>query len=603
MFAEFQRIVIWDFKAFVGKHELVLNKGGVTYIIGENQVSARLEGNGAAKTTIWDALVWCLFGRTPLGLRNNDVKPWLGGKPCVLVEIKVGDRVRVVQRVATSNGFTIDGEVAPAISEVLPMSFELFTNTILLPQEKPLFFDRSPGDKMELFSETLGLDRWDIRSAAAGKAAGEAEQRVSRYLTERQSIEGVLEELEALLEAARKTSREWQDAAQKRTTASKSELADLRKQLTTRDQELSGAILAEDGALTEARASTASTHKLHSDRGQVMARLEGASARAGVAQTHIEELDTELEQLEGAVCPTCGQTVKPANLAKHKRHAMERRAELQNALLDDLKLVTTLRVENARCQQKLRQAEADIDTFTQKANEAEDKIIRLRSLVAELTQKIETARCVKEEANPYLAQVSELVTRRRELRVDLNEVKSDLEAVQQLMEQSQFWVKGFKDIKLQLIDEVLGELELSANSMIEEVGLEDWEIRFDIDRESKSGSIKRMINVQIRSPESKEFVRWESWSGGERQRLRLIGSLALADVLLSYAGIETNLEVLDEPAVYWSGEGVQELCAFLAARAKEQKKSIMYIEHNTVESTYFTDVVRVVKDRKGAYFA
>jgi len=96
-------------------------------------------------------------------------------------------------------------------------------------------------------------------------------------------------------------------------------------------------------------------------------------------------------------------------------------------------------------------------------------------------------------------------------------------------------------------------------------------------------------------------VRWENWSGGENQRLRLIGSLALSDVLLARAGIETNLETLDEPAVYWSSEGIQELCAFLAERAKVRGKTIFYIEHNTVQSHYFEEVIRVVKDKKGAY--
>jgi DNA repair exonuclease SbcCD ATPase subunit len=604
LFAEFQLIVISDFKAFVGKHELVLSGAGVTYIVGENQVSARLVGNGAAKSTIWDALCWCLYGRTPLGLRNNDVKPWLGGKPCVAVTIKVDGRVRIVQRVAASNGFTIDGETAPDVSSVLPMSFELFTNTGLLPQEKPLFFDRSPPDKMELFSETLGLDRWDIRSAAASKAAEEAERKVTTFANEQRSIEGALEELEALLVLVREKSQDWHDAAQRRTTASKGELVTLQKLFAEKDKELAGAILAEDGALTELRASEASARTLRSEKASTAAQLGSARARVSTFQREIERLDDDLAALaEAKACPTCGQAVKPVNLAKHKQHVMSRRAEAQASLLPDLRAVTDLQASHVRCQQKLTRAEADIEAFARKANGAQDVILRVKVLVAELQQKIDAAKLVKEATNPHLAQIASLMERRKDLRSDLKDTIADLTTAQQLVEQVKFWVKGFKDIKLQLIEEVLQELELAANSMIEEVGLEDWEIRFDIERESKSGSIKRMINVQIRSPESKEFVRWESWSGGERQRLRLIGSLALSDVLLSYAGVETNLEVLDEPAVYWSGEGVAELCAFLATRAKERNKSIFFIEHSANESVHFNDVIRVVKDKKGAYLA
>ena len=98
-------------------------------------------------------------------------------------------------------------------------------------------------------------------------------------------------------------------------------------------------------------------------------------------------------------------------------------------------------------------------------------------------------------------------------------------------------------------------------------------------------------------------MKWESWSGGERQRLKLVGTLALSDVLLSKAGVAANLEILDEPALYWSAAGVHDLCAFLSDRARETKRSIFFVEHSASESAHFSKVVTVVKDRKGAYIA
>jgi len=148
---------------------------------------------------------------------------------------------------------------------------------------------------------------------------------------------------------------------------------------------------------------------------------------------------------------------------------------------------------------------------------------------------------------------------------------------------------------------VLDELELVTSGMLEEVGLVGWEISYELEKETKSGTVQRNLHVKINSPQSQGWVRWEAWSGGEQQRLRLVGALALADVLLSHAGVEPSLEVLDEPALYWSSEGVQELCAFLAERARETKRSIFYTEHNAVESSHFSSVLTVVKDKDGAY--
>ena len=169
-----------------------------------------------------------------------------------------------------------------------------------------------------------------------------------------------------------------------------------------------------------------------------------------------------------------------------------------------------------------------------------------------------------------------------------------------LMERTRFWVKGFKDVRLYVIEEVLAELELTTNAALEEVGLVGWKVEYSIEKETKSGTIQRGLNVIIHSPATKTPVRWECWSGGEGQRLRIVGALALSQVLLNYAGIETNLEVLDEPTQHLSAEGVRDCCDFLAARAKQLGRQCWYVDHQSVESTRFASVVTVVKDKRGA---
>lgn len=603
MYIEFGSVVITDFKAFKGRHSLALNGEGVVYVVGENRVAKRLSGNGAAKSTIWDALCWCLYGRTPLGLRNNDVKPWDGGRPFVVVCLVIDGSEVLIQRSTNPNKFLINGEEKPDISSVLPMSFELFTNTILLPQDKPLFFDRSPSDKMELIAEACYLDRWDTRSAAAAKATAEQETGVVGLEREVALAEGALAEVEVILEEERVKSKAWNDKATGRTQASKTDVDKLQRQFDAQDELLSTAILAEDSALTEKRASEALARKLRGHLATARGDVHGFESVLRVLKEQFDTCEEDLSMVARAKsCPVCGQPVKASDLAEHKTHLIEQRDEAGETIKAETIRFGKAKADCQSIQKKLSKVEADIENFASKANDAQDAVLRLKSLTLELRTKLDAAHRVKDEVNPHLAQIVALRDRQRAIKFDIAEIKADMVIQQEVLEQVRFWVKAFKDIKLQLIEEVLSELELTANSMIEEVGLEDWQIRLDIEKESKTGNIRRMINVQISSPESKEEpVKWECFSGGERQRLKLIGSLSLADVLLGYVGIETNLEILDEPCKYWSSEGVQELCAFLAERARERKKTIFYIEHNTVESTHFTETVRVIKDKSGAY--
>jgi DNA repair exonuclease SbcCD ATPase subunit len=601
MYIEFGSLVIVDFKAFKGRHSLALNGAGVVYVVGENRVNARLAGNGAAKSTIWDALCWCLYGKTPLGLRNTDVKPWSGGKPFVTVGLTIDDRDVTIQRSTSPNKFLINGKEEADVSPVLPMSFELFVNTVLLPQDKPLFFDRGPTEKMDLIAEACYLDRWDTRSAAASRAAAEQEIKWASLERELALAQGALDEIEALLGEERNKSRSWNDTASGRTQASEADIGVLQRQWQLQDKLLATAILAEDGALTERRASEAQARKLRGALSTAVGDVNWRNQKIRMAEETLAACEEDLSVIAGAKsCPVCGHPVKASDLAEHKAHLTKKRNEARQTLAASQKLLATENATVLSTRKKLAGVEADIESFAQKANEAQDDVIRYKSSTLDLSTKLEAARRVKGETNPHLAQIAVLQRRQKSVKSEIDGIEKDLAQAKEYLEQVRFWIKGFKDIKLQLIEEVLSELELTANSMIEEVGLEDWQVRFDIEKESKTGNIRRQIDVQINSPDSKGFVRWESWSGGERQRLKLIGSLSLADVLLGYAGIETNLEILDEPAVYWASEGVQELCAFLAERARERKKTIFYIEHQAVESTHFADVVRVVRDKSGA---
>jgi DNA repair exonuclease SbcCD ATPase subunit len=597
---ELQEIIIKDFKAFKGEHCLPLGVSGVTFLFGENLITPSMHGNGAAKSTIWDALMWCLYGRTPRGLRNPEVVPWSGGKTSVGVIIKIDGRVTEFLRTLSPSRFTCDGEDIADFASAFGVGFELAINTILLPQGKDLFLERTPGDKMKLFSEALDLKRWDIRSDAASIATTALNAEVIKLESEKASETGALDEVVQLLVAAKRSANDWNDRAKQKTRASQKEIAELRKKRTAFENRLGTAILAEDSALTELKASEIALRKMRGEEAEIRAELGSLSVKIDVLTDELTRVESGQRALkESKTCPTCGQPVKASNLKTHWAELEERCNDIDVELTNACGIREKKVLLQTAKKKAIGLAEKAADKFDEKARNAGDEILRVRPEIAELDKKIAAATS-NEEENPYTKQVGELTTRRNEIALDIKSIERDLDLTRTTVEHSKYWIKGFKEIKLQLIEDVLSELELVANSMIEEVGLVGWQIGFDIEKEAKSGNITNMINVQVSSPQSKKPVRWEAFSGGECQRLRLIGSLALADVLLAHAGIETNLEILDEPAVYWASEGIQELASFLDYRARERDKSIFFIEHSAVESVHFARVWTVRNDATGA---
>jgi DNA repair exonuclease SbcCD ATPase subunit len=226
------------------------------------------------------------------------------------------------------------------------------------------------------------------------------------------------------------------------------------------------------------------------------------------------------------------------------------------------------------------------------------EVVRLETQIRELNKQ---AAVSEGEANPYQDQAQTLRRKISVLTTDLEALDKDVVSAERELERTRFWVKGFKDVRLYLLEELLQELELATNALLPESGLRDWAVRYAVEKETKKGTTVQGLNVTVLSPHNKSPVRWEVWSGGEGHRLRIVGALALAEVLLAHAGVQTNLEVLDEPTQHISQEGIQDLCEFLAVRAKQFEKDVFFIDQMAVESAHFSEIITVVKTATGSY--
>jgi len=140
-------------------------------------------------------------------------------------------------------------------------------------------------------------------------------------------------------------------------------------------------------------------------------------------------------------------------------------------------------------------------------------------------------------------------------KADLDQLADDLVKANAVAERTRFWVSGFRDVRLFILDDVLDELEWTSAAMLEEVGLTGWQFCMRLRREQER-HVKAW--AQCLRPFAAQFPtsQFEVWCGGEGQRLRLVGALALADVLLSYASVDCTMEILDEPTRHLSSRAL-----------------------------------------------
>jgi DNA repair exonuclease SbcCD ATPase subunit len=595
---EFTRLILRDFKEYRGKHVLDLSRmgNGVHYVRGKNRVDA-IGSNGAGKSTLWDAFMWCISGRTVRGLRGTDVRTWQGAEHAMSrVDFFCDDEAHHVKRSTEKNGLWLDGKLCSqeAIDRLLGLSIINIPHTILLGQKRDLFFDLKPQHKLDLLSETLSLDKWETRSKQAKAKVTDGIAVREGIIGRRQVLEDMRDSFTTTLEQVKAKSVAWNAEHGNAASARERRIEGLTKSLEAAITEKGTHDLAYDGAETELRAIRKDLIKKRSQMDEILEDISKARTKRDTRKARLDEL----RALAGSdTCPTCGQPVTKA--VAHARAARDALKEAKHlaAVASDRVILHETRKEVLR-DAIVRIAKAE-DDFADKSNEAKDKLDHLEKHCRDIQEQIAVLKAESaEQANPYAEQISNMRKDIKRFKGEIIEHNEQIERLDRRINRTRYWVKGFKQVRLYLLQETLEELEEVTQNLLPEFGLPGWSVEYDIERETKAGAVSTGLSVKILKPGMRKAVRWEAWSGGEGQRLLIVGAIALSEVLLRRAGIECDLLVLDEPTRHMSKEGVEETVDYLITRGRDAQ--IFYVDHQVIESNRFASVVTITKDEHGA---
>lgn len=607
---EFTSIAVENFKSYRGQHVLDISaySDGLHFVKGRNRHEPRLGSNGAGKSTLWaDAPAWCLYGKTPGGLRGTDVRPWgkkTKGPTAVTVSLLIDGKERTVTRSIHPSLLQIDGSDASqeSIDKLIGMPQTLFENTVLMGQGSPLFFDLKPRDKMALFVDALGLGRWDDRSKVASARASELAMLAANIEGEITGLKSSLKTLESYIEQQQSYADDWDKQRRRNLKAAHRDLESATKKHTAVQKARDTADLALEAAETELRHYERKLPGAEELLGDLLRKRDAEQDRIDRIKAETRAIKREMESIgDGGECQHCGQSLKGTSLERHQQRLQAKLIKLRKEADDGIGSSVAQEVKAAQVQVRhLRQMRS---RFTEEAVKARDALESQAGLFATAEANLKAARKAvaefESEENPYSESIADMHRKVKQTRQSLADAKADLRATQAKAERAKFWVKGFKDVRLFVMEEVLRELELTTNAMLEDAGLVGWRVEFDMEREGSRGAVFG-LSVLIMSPVSAGKVKWESWSGGEAQRLRLVSALALKEVLLNRAGVDPVLEVLDEPTRGLSAEGIADLLEYLDARARRLRLPVFLIDHHAVESTRIASVTTVIRDAKGS---
>src|ERR1044072_2969457 len=412
-FIEFSSITIKRFNTFAGEQSqhlwLTAEYPGLVFVKGRNDYEPELGSNGAGKSSLFEALCWCLYGQTTDGMKTGDVTPWEGDTPEVLVVVRKGSKAKAhhILRQGTKVFINNDPTDQTGVDNFLGISLEVFKHTVLFGQGQGLFFDLSPREKMDVLVTALQLDRWDERAEAASAEAKALVEKQRCIQTEIAASEAVVRDAERDLKIADEKAGEWKAGQETSKSDLKARAVDIENRLNALYDNHDAADLAADRAGTEIKALQRNLDKLVDEAAEARSLHDQAAALLRAAVGTVERLSKDQ-------CPTCGQSLKGKDITARVKHL---NAEIKRGVpkvLVDTKQAADDAVTKARnllgnLLEEERAARTTLDL-------SGPEIARLKAQLAEVNDQRSNK---KEEANPYLEQARALRKKIRKLDEDL----------------------------------------------------------------------------------------------------------------------------------------------------------------------------------------
>tara|TARA_R100000789_G_scaffold62820_1_gene59754 strand:- start:390 stop:2273 length:1884 start_codon:yes stop_codon:yes gene_type:complete len=620
----FKYITVQGFRTFIKKQTFDISNISVKslcYVTGKNRLEEALEGNDVGKSSLFEALCFCLFGTTSTKLRAGDVANWSRNKKC-LVKVgieKNGNTFDVARQwnpnklILSDNTDSTDGDsyfdndiTQERLEDILGLNFSGFLYSVFISQFTSKFFDLDPTDKLKVFSDMLRLGDWLDRSEKAKTRAKEVKGNIDSAVNEKYKLEGTLDALNGQnydtdIEA-------WEVERVKKFKSLKLQILTFKEKVN----ELIGTKKGLESELSSLIAEFSSIGaKAKSSKNESDNAIKNCFEMAQkVLKLQVEsgEIKKTIEKFEGVkdTCPYCNQKVAEEYLRGQLR---ELDIEL-DGVKHDLKSAT----HNERL---IREKESEALKFSDECSSnfytTRDEIKTVRYELANLKVKIEEnkkflinyendIKKLQKEINPFLSLKEKNEKECLNVGSLLDKIENTLDELNKKYSLYEFWVKGFKDIRLFVVSQALQEFEICINNNLQRLGLNDWLVKLDVERDVDKGrSVKRGFTVMVQSPYNDRYVSFKCWGGGVSQRLRLAGTMGLIDLIRSRTGVECNIEVWDEPTQWLSEQGIDDLLYVLEERAKEGSKKVFLIDHRKLQSFGgFYNIINIIKDKSGS---
>lgn len=629
----FKGLDIENFFRFKNAH-IDLNDQGLVLITGENLDSTTADSNGSGKSTILEAIVWCLWGKTVRGKKgdtvvNNQIK-----KDCwVRLHLEHDGEEYVVERFRLHHQFQ-NKLFFWHYEDAGPIDLSEGNNT--LTQEKITKFlgidfetyIRGPmvgQGKFKRFSEMTDAQRKEVLEDAIqigvlGKAREEVRKQLNQIngelTTESISHDQILDQLThakndftAILHSQESHFQETLCNIAKIS----SKLANFAIQIDQLTKEIpdpvdiqkfeKAAHVVEDLEYKLTLHWQRLLEGLTSEKGQLEASM-------GHQRTELRRLQNEAERLNSlanATCPTCEQDVSEehinACLLALQTKTTEAEAHLE--VLGAQYKSAESRYEETHKESILSRQRAStnkkqaIDQWNEALEQNQARRDVHQQIYRSMQSVLEHHKRVKEykdslRCDPFQSFAQEKEEQVGRLEDQLKQINSRMAELSSQVNLLQFWDSGFGNsgLKSQVLAAVTPFMNDRARYYSKHLTDGEAKIEFSTQTTLGSGELREKFDVVVSNSNGADD--YDGSSGGEKGKIDLAINFTFSDLMAMRAQKAYPQRFFDEPFEALDEAGIEAVMELLAVMVKECG-TIFVVTHQPAMKSLFSKVINVVK--------
>lgn len=530
----------------IGNLHLQLNQQGTTII---------RAANGEGKSSIFSALVWCLYGKNIKGV--SDVNTWKEIQPddykgtYTDVYFQRGEDIYKVIRCQRFKDYLEDGakgndrlillknaemvdvkgklNIQEEINKAIGMTYSLFMNSIMFGQGLKRLIQESNSDKKKLFEEIFNLEYLNI-------AKGIAIEGRTDLLSEINQIENKSKILQSQLEDNKATYRKLKSQEKN----FKSDIIKQRKELKKERLSLTEDLMKKQKRISE-EVDQSLPNKINRTKKEI-SKVQSKILDARYLSN--KPLDEVVNDIIGL-------------LERHKYNtAIDKLRSIRKAFIDIDKYRSDLDDLRERLL-NLEQTKREYGDLKSECNYIAKEIATIDNKLNNL--KIEKARVISPE---YKKKIKDIRMRLRKVDEDYHNKDLELKDYDWLVSDP----LSNNGIKSYLFDSSLEMLNNTLASYTETLG---FKIEFNLDLSSTRKDFVTLIE------RDNHIIEYDELSGGEKTLVNLAMAFAMHEALTATKGI--NILFLDEVFDALSSDNIELVCSLI--RKVSQGKTLFIISH------------------------